>query len=75
MQGQRFTSPTRDAGNPYIDEGLLNPRNLLANPGFEAGLAGWTVNPGAGTQSTKPDPFDGTQYFAAGTSAVEVGAM
>src|SRR5262249_43707241 len=43
-------------------------QNLLANPGFESGLGGWTTGPGGGTRSI--DPFEGAAYFFAGTGAV-----
>ncbi len=68
--GLRFTSPTIATGNPIIDEGLANPQNLLTDPGFENGLTGWSVNPGAATQGANPSPFAGSQYFVAGTSTV-----
>jgi hypothetical protein len=71
IAGLRATSPTVDAGNPAID--LAQPagdQNLLVNPGFESGLLGWTVNPGATTQSTGPVPFAGNNYFFAGTAPV-----
>jgi hypothetical protein len=70
--GQRFSSPTVDAGAAFIDKVqlLLDYRNLLANPGFESGLAGWTTNPEAGVQTGQPAPCAGTQFFSAGDKAV-----
>ncbi len=47
LGGQRFTSPTIDAGDPIIDQALPSYyNNLLTNPGFESGLTGWTATPG-----------------------------
>src|SRR6185503_15287656 len=43
-------------------------QNLLVNPGFEAGLNGWSPGPGSGTQSAKP--FEGSTYYFAGSTAV-----
>ncbi len=42
--------------------------NLLSNPGFESGYAGWTVNPEATFTADEP-AFDGTQYYYAGNTA------
>ncbi|MEC9373192.1 MAG: right-handed parallel beta-helix repeat-containing protein, partial [Planctomycetota bacterium] len=42
--GRRFDSPTVDAADPRVDIGGFAARpNLLTNPGFESGLAGWTT--------------------------------
>ena len=56
VAGQRWTSPTVDAGSLLVDGGpaQLLRQNLLANPGFESGTAGWEISPdwfGSGRQS------------------------
>ena len=67
---QRFSSPTIDSGDPLIDQALpASLQNLLANPGFESSLAGWTANPSGTTQGSSPAPWDGSDYFTAGTNA------
>ncbi|MBI84895.1 MAG: hypothetical protein CMJ81_17005, partial [Planctomycetaceae bacterium] len=67
--GQRFTSPTIDAGDPLVDEGLpASYQNLLTNPGFENGLTGWTTNLTAVTRMTSPAPFAGDAYYFAETN-------
>ncbi len=67
---QRLSSPTIDSGDPLIDQGLpASEQNLLTNPGFESGLAGWTANPNGATQSSSPAPWDGSNYFTGGTNA------
>ena len=40
--------------------------NLLSNPGFESGVAGWSTILGATTGSSGPAPFSGGSYFFAG---------
>ena len=71
LAGLRFTSPTIDAGDPISDEALPSYYdNLLANPGFESGLTGWTATPGSTTQSGTPAAWQGSSYFAAGGNAV-----
>ena len=66
---QRLSSPTIDAGDPLVDQGVpASQQNLLTNPGFEAGLAGWTANPSGSTQSANPAPWDGSKYFTGGTN-------
>ena len=64
LAGQRFSSPTIAAGNPLLDSGpvagasgLSQAPNLLTNPGFEAGLTGWTATPSvsAGRRTYSPD--------------------
>ena len=83
--GRRFSSPTIDGGDPVTDQGLpvaapatppastpAGYANLLGNPGFENGVAGWTVDVGAGTlngSGASPAPFEGTTYFFAGPNA------
>jgi hypothetical protein len=68
---QRASSPTMDAGNPIIDLAQTSPAtNLLADPGFEQGLTGWSTNASATTASANPAPFEGTQYFSAGGTQV-----
>ena len=44
--------------------------NLLTNPGFEDGLQGWTVTPSGSTQTSNPAPWEGDQYFYAGSNLV-----
>jgi parallel beta-helix repeat protein len=68
---QRFSSPTVAAADPIID--LAQPgadTNLLADPGFEQGLAGWSTNPTAAVQTAGPAPYEGSQYFAPGGTQV-----
>ena len=68
--GIRATSPTLDAGDPIADTGVPSDRtNLLANPGFESGTVGWSVNNGGTTATSNPLPFSGAEYFASGGSA------
>ena len=68
---QRSTSPTIDAGDPRTDLGQpAGQINLLANPGFESGLTGWTVAPSGGVLSANPAPFAGANYFSAGSNTV-----
>ncbi|MCC7081093.1 MAG: right-handed parallel beta-helix repeat-containing protein [Burkholderiales bacterium] len=64
----RFTSPTIDAADARTD--WLRPAseaNLLANPGFETGLGGWTTNVGGATRNASPNAFEGSAYYAAGS--------
>ena len=71
VAGQRFTSPTIDGGDPKTDLALPNSyTNLLNNPSFESGLAGWTALPNGEiqTQPAFPIPFDGATYFKAGSN-------
>jgi hypothetical protein len=69
--GQRLGSPTIDTGDPRIDLALPSSyQNLLTNPSFESGLAGWTTNLTAMARTGSPDPFDGGAYFAAQTDEV-----
>ena len=69
LAGQRFSSPTIDAGAIHVDHGLPELyENLLTNPGFEFGLTGWNTHPAATTQGLSPDPYHGTAYFAAGAT-------
>ena len=68
--GLRLSSPTIDAGDPLVDQGLpaLEP-NLLANPGFESGLTSWVANPSGSLQTANPAPWEGSDYFTGGTNA------
>ena len=72
VAGQRFSSPTVDAGDALTDESHpLISLNLLNNPSFEiGGLTDWTANAEATTQSSSPTPFDGSQYFYGGNIAL-----
>ena len=71
LGGDRFTSPTIDAGDPITDQALPSYyNNMLANPGFENGLTGWTATPGSVTQSGTPAAWQGGSYFGAGGNAV-----
>jgi len=66
--GQRFSSPTLEAGDPRSDLGVdPSYQNLLLNPGFENGTTGWTTHPGGVTSGTNPVPFAGSAYFDSGT--------
>ena len=68
--GLRDTSPTIATADPAIDLGVpASYQNLLANPSFENGLTGWSVNPGGTTASGSPAAFDGSSYFFAGSVA------
>ena len=69
--GLRSSSPTINAADPITDEALpASSQNLLSNPGFEAGLTGWTALPSGSTQSANPAPWQGSSYFFAGVNAV-----
>ena len=47
---------------------LASAANLLVNPGFEAGLAGWTTSGNAAIRTADPPAFEGTNYvFGANT--------
>lgn len=47
VAGQRFSSPTVDAGDPRTDQALKpNSKNLLLNPSFENGVSNWVTNTG-----------------------------
>jgi parallel beta-helix repeat protein len=71
VAGQRFSSPTVDAGDPRVDHGLPpSYQNLLANGGFESGLTGWSVNTSAAVRSAAPEPREGANYFSAGHDAL-----
>jgi uncharacterized repeat protein (TIGR01451 family) len=66
----RLSSPTIDASDPLSDQGVPALEvNLLANPGFESGLSGWTPNPSGATQGANPAPWEGSSYFTGGTNA------
>jgi hypothetical protein len=66
LAAQRLSDPTADAADPRTDLGLpAFYDNLLANSGFEAGLAGWGVNDDATTRSGSPAAFEGAGYFYA----------
>jgi parallel beta-helix repeat protein len=69
--GLRKTSPTIATGDPETDLALppAEYTNELANPSFENGTTGWTVNPGGTTQSGSPAAFDGNSYFYSGAVA------
>src|SRR5207248_6720252 len=70
ISGQRFSSPTVDAGDPITDQALPAVyANLLSNNSFENSVNNWTVNTGGGTQSANPTPFDGSSYFYSGNIA------
>ena len=72
VAGQRFSSPTADAGDPLTDQGMpAFVRNLLNNPGFESGLTNWSTNLNALVRSSTPLPFEGSNYFHGG--AVQLG--
>ena len=67
---QRFASPTIDQADPRADQSIpAFYQNLLLNPGFEAGLDSWSTNAEASVRTATPAPFDGAQYFFAGTVA------
>jgi hypothetical protein len=80
--GQRFSSPARGAADRLADlgrtavlaVGSTGPSpigvNLLANPGFEQGLSGWTTHTQADVRSSNPTAHEATGYFAAGNVAV-----
>ncbi|MCC6629566.1 MAG: tandem-95 repeat protein, partial [Chloroflexi bacterium] len=68
VAGQRFSSPGVDASNVLLDQ-ATPPHyiNLIATPGFESGLDGWTVNAGAAIKTSAPAAYQGSQYFNAGS--------
>ncbi len=67
--GQQATSPSALGGDPFGRFlGLLDGLNLLANPGFEAGLTGWTTNIGATVTTGNPAPYNGARAFSGGLS-------
>ncbi len=71
LAGLRLSSPNIDAGDPVSDEALPSSyNNLLANPGFENGLTGWTATPGSATQGANPSAWQGGSYFDASSNAV-----
>ena len=72
IAGQRFSSPSIDSGAAFVDQGLpTSYQNLLANPGFEAGLGAWTVNAEAITDAVAGvAAYEGSVYFSAGDAAV-----
>ena len=63
--GPRSTSPTVGTADPITDLGLPAgvTANLLTNPTFTSGLAGWSANTGATTVATAG--FDAGGYFTA----------
>ena len=64
VEGQRFSSPTVDAGDPLTDEGLPSSYvNLLTNGNFDSGLTGWTTSIGATTQSLRSCSLLGHELF------------
>ena len=66
----RATSPTLDRGDARADVGVRPEQvNLLSNPGFESGLAGWNTTTGSATRTSAPGAFEGTSYFAPPTTA------
>ncbi|HZZ44157.1 MAG TPA: right-handed parallel beta-helix repeat-containing protein [Tepidisphaeraceae bacterium] len=68
--GLRPTSPTVGTGDPNTDLALpVGYTNLLTNPSFESGVAGWTVNPGGSTITSNPAAFDGSFSFYPGSVA------
>ncbi|HEY9106279.1 MAG TPA: right-handed parallel beta-helix repeat-containing protein, partial [Roseateles sp.] len=67
VAGLRASSPDIDAGNAWLDLGQSTAyRNLLANAGFEAGLANWSVNPEASVKTGAA--YDGSNYLQAGNA-------
>ncbi|MCB2043399.1 MAG: right-handed parallel beta-helix repeat-containing protein, partial [Rhodoferax sp.] len=69
VAGQRFSSPDVDASNVLLDQSTPpHYVNLIANSGFESGLAGWTVNAGSAVKTSAPAAYQGSQYFSAGSS-------
>jgi Ca2+-binding RTX toxin-like protein len=70
IAGQRFSSPTIDAGDPLSDLALpVGLTNLLTNGGFDGGLTGWTRNTSASAGVGVAAPFDGAASFVAGADA------
>src|SRR5258706_3229537 len=70
VNGQRASSPAVDAGATFLDvPAPPGARNLLANPSFENGTTGWSMDVGRGTPDADPFVYSGTQYFAPGTVA------
>ena len=71
VTGNRASSPTLGTGDPATDLALPPAQyvNSLANPSFENGTSGWTVNPGGTTQASNPSAFNGSSYFYSGAVA------
>jgi len=67
VAGLRASSPDIDAGNAWLDLGQSTAyRNLLANAGFEAGLAGWATN---GDMAVKNGAgYEGSNYLQGGNA-------
>ena len=62
--GLQHTSPTIGRNDPRSDLSLIQPFvNLLNNPSFENGAAGWVTDPAA-TFPTDSLAFTGSRYFA-----------
>jgi parallel beta-helix repeat protein len=67
---QRFSSPTIDFSDPLLDQSLFTGAvNLLTNPGFEAGLSGWTTTATVSTGELLGPAFEGTKHLTAGETA------
>ena len=71
--GLRMSSPGVDGADSRNDVGLpLTLVNLLTNPSFEVGTAGWTTNVGATAGRTSINPFQGNAYLMPGSVATGV---
>src|SRR5581483_4450974 len=66
LAGQRFSSPTSDAGDILSDNAVSrSTTNLLVNPSFETTLSGWNTNIGASIAGSG-GAWAGSTYFSAG---------
>ncbi|MEW6157227.1 MAG: right-handed parallel beta-helix repeat-containing protein, partial [Verrucomicrobiota bacterium] len=70
--GQRFSSPTIDAGAVFLDAAQPSSgfNNLLNNPSFESGLAGWITNPEATAGIIGIPAYHGANGFRGGPVAI-----
>jgi len=70
VNGLRSSSTASGSADPATDIAIpSSEQNLLANPSFENGVNGWSVNVGGATQSSGQFAFDGSSYFYAGAVA------
>ncbi|MFO0905559.1 MAG: right-handed parallel beta-helix repeat-containing protein [Pirellulales bacterium] len=68
---QRGSSPTTDASDPRLDQmSFASFVNLLANPSFELGVAGWTTTSTVGAGAPSLPAYAGANHLAGGETAV-----
>ena len=67
--GQRLSSAPTNAGDPRNSQALPDfYTNILLNPSFESGVAGWTVNAGSSAGTTTAGVYDGANVFRPGAT-------